>query len=254
MNAAAEAEGSFRLQLLGGHRAADVNVIPGGAFQQDVMGLIADLALGAAHYAGDRERPGSIADQHGEGIHGPVGAIQGGQALAWGGGTRVQQWGLATSAFDQHIVVESMQGLAQFQHNVVGGIHNSIDRAHACQAQPALHGIGTGGDGHIADQPQGEARVELAVLDSDLNLALNGRPAERELAGRLAQRLPGKGGQLAGHAQHTGVACQVGQDGDIQDGIAHVIDQGHAGGSICVEEDDAFVLFGDSQLFLGTDH
>ena len=52
-----------------------------------------------------------------------------------------------------------MQRLADLQHDVVGGIDNVVDRAHAGQAQAALHPVGAGTDLDIPDQAQREARV-----------------------------------------------------------------------------------------------
>ena len=46
------------------------------------MGFSADLALGAAHHAGDGKRPGRVAYQDGEFIQAALDAVQGGQVLA----------------------------------------------------------------------------------------------------------------------------------------------------------------------------
>jgi hypothetical protein len=43
--------------------------------------------------------------------------------------------------------------------------------------------------------------------------------------------IAGQGGHFARHAQDVGVPGDVGRDGDIQHGIAHVIHQGHPTGA-----------------------
>ena len=45
---------------------------------------------------------------------------------------------------NQHIVVKSMQRFANFQHHIIGRIHDVVDRAHAGQAQPALDPVRAG--------------------------------------------------------------------------------------------------------------
>jgi hypothetical protein len=79
-----------------------------------------------------------------------------------------------------------------------------------------------------------------------------GGPAAGKGSG-LAQGLPGQGGDLARHAQDVGIAGDIGGDGNVEDGIAHVIHQGHPPGHL-IQDDDAFVLFGDAQLFFRADH
>ncbi len=84
VDAAAEAVAGLGGQLLGHHRAADVDEIPGRAFQQDVLRLRAHLGLGPAHHPGDGERPGRVAHQHGVLIQAALDAVQGGELLARG--------------------------------------------------------------------------------------------------------------------------------------------------------------------------
>ena len=39
----------------------------------------------------------------------------------------------AVGAFDQHVVIEGVQRLADLEHGVVGGVHDVVDRAHPGQ-------------------------------------------------------------------------------------------------------------------------
>jgi hypothetical protein len=70
----------------------------------------------------------------------------------------------------------------------------------------------------------------------------------------LFQRSVEQRRQLPRNAQDTGAASHVGQDGDVEHRIAHIIGQRHADRRIIVEHDDAFVLSRDAQFLLRADH
>ena len=210
-----------------------------------------DLGFGAAHHAGDGERPGSIADQHGEVVQRAVHVIQRFQALAGLGGAGNDGGGLAAGALQQHIVVEGVQRLTHLQHHIVGDVYHVVDRAHAGQLEAALHPVGAGADLQTLDQAEDEARVQLGVGNFNPRFALNGGAFSDKVEEiwRQAQRLAGESGHFAGHAQDAGGAGGVGQDGDAQHGIAHVIHQRHAHRGVVIQDDDALVVFRNAQLF-----
>ena len=134
------------------------------------------FAFRAAHHAGDGERPGGVAHQHGEIIQAVLDAVQGGQLLAGCGRAGDDGGRLAAGALDQHIVVEGVQRLADFQHDVVGGVHDAVDRAHPGQAQAPLDPVRALGDGHIPDQPSTKRGFSSGLRDLDRDLPGNGRP------------------------------------------------------------------------------
>jgi hypothetical protein len=147
-----------------------------------------------------------------------------------------------------------VQWLADLQHHIVGGIDDVVDRPHPRQAQPPLHPIRARRDRYAFDQTEHEARVEFGFLNGQRHA-----PGERRAApGNLKRRRPQTGSrqrrQLARDSDDVGVARQVGRQGDLQHGVAHVLDQGLADGRLGVEQDDAFVILGDPQLLFGAGH
>ena len=176
--------------LFGG--AADVDEVPRRAFEQNVGGAFAahaDLAhrwlaffgfggfriehflrrvvhfaFRAAHHARDGERAFFVTDKHIDGRESPFHAVEGGEFLAilCGAGNDFDV-GRVTNSPYQHIIVEGVQRLAQFEHGVVGRVHDVVDRTHARQFEPSLDVVGAGLDLHVADQSQHKARVERGV-------------------------------------------------------------------------------------------
>ncbi len=254
MDSAREAVARLRIQTLRGHRAAHVDEIPARALQQDGLRLGGNFAFQAAHHARDGQRAFRVAHQGGEGVQIALHPIQGGQLFA--GVSRAGDDGgrLTVGALAQMVVIEGVQRLAGFQHDVIGGVHNAVDRPHARQAQTALHPIGAGARRRAAQHADHKARVHGGVLNLNGNLPHHAGPIRGQTALRQAQRFAGDGGQFAGHTQHAGVADHVGQDGNFEHGVAHVVRQGHARGRIVIQEDDALMLLRDAQFLLGTHH
>ena len=57
--------------------------------------------------------------------------------------------------------VKGVHGLAVFQHDVVGNVHDVVDGAHAHGAQPLPHPLGGGDNLHVADHPGGVAGAQV---------------------------------------------------------------------------------------------
>ena len=135
-----------------------------------------------------------------------------------------------------------MQGFAQFEHDVVGGIHNAVNGAHARQAQAALHPVRAGQRFDPAHKPEHKARVQGQVSDLDADLALDAFACHWQRVLRHFQLPAGDGSHFTGGADHAGIPDHVGQDRNFKYGIAHVIYQGHPGRGIRVKDDHTIVF------------
>ena len=71
---------------------------------------------------------------------------------------------------------------------------------------------------------------------------------------RVADGLPGERGYLARHADDRRTAGHIGCQVDIEHCRAHIVNQWGPNRRLRVEDEDAFVFFGDAQLFLGAEH
>ncbi len=143
----------------------------------------------------------------------------------------------------QDIIIKGVQGLTQFQHGVVGGIHNGIDRPHARQLEPALDLVGTGFDLNVPYETHYKPWIQFGIgnLDRDeLGDALAGCLVfERGFTELTA----GLGAQLTRHTDHVRIACHVGEYADIQNHVAHVIGKRHSERCIAIEQNDALMIF-----------
>ena len=142
MHAAREPIRRFRRQALRLDRPADVDEVPGGAFEQDVRGGLRHLRLGAAHHAGQRQRPLPVAHEHRERIRACARRRPASCSVSPASGRRVMIVGrFAAGAPHEHVPVEGVQRLAQFEHHEVGRVDDVADRPGAGQPQPALHPV-----------------------------------------------------------------------------------------------------------------
>ena len=147
-----------------------------------------------------------------------------------------------------------MQRLPPFQQDVIGGIHNVVDGPHPGQAQAILDPVRTGPYPHAFDEAHSKARVQIRFPNDHLGPALNGgsfhgQGQVRVLEGYVQQR-----GQFPGYAQDAQAPGQVRRQVDVQHRVAHILGQGHTGGRVRVQQDDALMFVGDTQFPLGAHH
>jgi len=69
--------------------------------------------------------------------------------------------------------VEGMHGVAVFQHDVVGDIHNAVDGAQARAVQIFTHPQGRGRDAHILDDTRGITGTQVGCVHTHLHLVVN---------------------------------------------------------------------------------
>ena len=213
-----------------------------------------DLAFLTAHHPGQRERPGGVCHQFHFIVQFMLHPIQGGQLFAFLGSAGDNIGRFPTRPVLQDIIVKGVQRLTQFQHDIIGGIHNAVDRAHPSQVQPALNPVGAGLNFDPFNQTQNEARVEVGILNMDRGPALDGFSSHLQRLIRVAQCLAGSRRDLTGHAQHAGIPHHVGQGVHVKDRVAHKVGQRRASRRVPIQQNHALVLIGDAQFLLRADH
>jgi hypothetical protein len=114
-----------------------------GRFDEDVRCRLGDLTGRPTHDTGERERElTAVGDEQVFGGQLAVDAVEGGQPLPRPGPADLDRPG-------QGVQVESMQGLPDQEHDVVGDVDGQRDRAHPGLGQPAAHPPGDGADGSM---------------------------------------------------------------------------------------------------------
>ena len=246
MDAAAEARARFAGQVERLDGAADVEEIEVGRLQQHVGRGGGNFRLGAAHDAGQRHGAGVVGDDQHFRRQLAVHAVERFQRFAGAGGAHRDGRRLAAGAAAQHVVVEGVQRLAPFEHDVVGNIDDVGDRAHPGVGQPPLHPAGRGADLHLLEQHRGVARRQPGVFDEDADLSLDRLPCRLNDVRRELERLAGQRGDLAGHADQRQRPRQVRRDFQLQHHVAHEIDQRRADGGLVFQENNALVFLVDA--------
>ncbi|MCW0450588.1 hypothetical protein NB706_003422 [Xanthomonas sacchari] len=187
--------------------------------QEHVAGGLGHAGGVAAHQACQRHRPIGIGDQQERRIQHGLAAIEQGQGLA------VARVAHADRAL-QGVQVEGMHRLAQFQHHVLGDVHQQRQRTHAAAAQAFGH-------------PQRRLRRRIQVLDHAAAItrrvgARVQRHRQRTLAAhrgrrhRQRQHVAAAGrGHVVGDAAHAEAVGAVGGELDLDAGVgqAQILDQ-----------------------------
>ncbi len=277
------------MEVEGVGTAADVDEVPRRRFEQDVGRRVTDFALPTAHDAADGQVAGRVGDEDGVRFQLARRAVEGRHRLARLGqaGVNVNRpvGGVTVGPAAQHVVVKGVVGLAHFEHDVVADIDNDVDRPLSGQPQAVLHPVGAGNLAHALDEQGDEARVKRRLSGGDGDAAVERRPVHDHVIARLAQRATGQRRHLAGHADDRCGPGGVGQDGDLQHGVAPYIlerrtgsrgagEQGSRGGRkrrqilprsptpllpcasqfITPHENNPLVLIANPQLLLGAEH
>jgi len=68
------------------------------------------------------------------------------------------------------------------------------------------------------------------------------------------QWLAGEGCHFPCYSEDIGIAGDVGGNGNIKNRVAHIFHQGSSGFGIVIQDDDAGMVIGNTQLFFGTCH
>ena len=158
-----EAPGGLGAQRELRRRALEVRAVPVGRLHQHAGGRLAHLGALAAHQAGDRRRAVLVGDQQARSASSVRSTSSSVVILSPGAGAAHGE-----PAAGDEVEVERVQRLAREQHRVVGDVDDVVDRALAGGAQAGLQPRRRRADRHVLEQPGGEARAQLRVLDDDL--------------------------------------------------------------------------------------
>ena len=244
INAALEAVGGIRREAVGTSAAGNGVGREKGALEEEFGGVEGDAALLAAHDAGQRQGAGFVGDQEGVSGRRDGLAIEEQHLLASLGQTHVDGAG-------ELRVVEGVQRLAEFEHHVVGDVHEGADRTDAAAQQALLHPLGGRRLGvDAADDAAAVTRAGFRRVEHDHpRVAMAGG---HRLAGRQAERAAGEGGHLAGDAAEAQAVGAVGRQLDGEQGVVEgqVIAQIGADRRVLGQHQEAAALVGDAE-FLG---
>ena len=181
------------------------------------------------------KRSGVVAHQGGEAVELAFHTVQRGEHFALAGGPGGDADGFFRGAFDQHVIIEGVQGFADFQHGVIGGVDHVIDGAHAVEFQTALHACRAWTDLNVADQPaikRGFISGPVIFRVTKSALPAGGCWSQR---GRL-ERFAGDRGDLACQPEHRSAAGKGRQQVDLDHRVAQNIRQRRTGDGVVLEE------------------
>ena len=134
-------------------------------FDDDVGRAVADLGRGAAHDAGDADRPGRVGDDQRLGVELALDVVERLEPLP----------GPGAPDEDPAVVdrgrIERVDRLAELDHHVVRGVDDVADRALAGGEQAHLDAIRRRPDVDVAHPATDEARTEVAIDDLDRRAA-----------------------------------------------------------------------------------
>ena len=241
-------------------RAGGAAALEGGGLQKHTGGLLGDLAVLAAHDAGERHGALGGGDDRHVARQLAVLPVQGGEVLAVGGGAHDDMGAPVGAGHFREI--EGVQRLAVQVQDVVRHVHDVVDGT----SPGGGHALGEPLRGrphlHVVDDPGGVARAARGIGH------LNGDSGRHVLAGghgsqflHVAGKRPGHrllvhGAHLAGHAHHGQAVRPVRRDLQVEHGIprAHEVRHRLAHRRIFGKHPNAGMVLPQSQLALRAAH
>ncbi len=148
-------------EVLGG--AGHGHGLPPGAFEQDRGGALGDLGGGAAHHPGDAHRHVVGVADHAvaPADEGALDTVEGRDRLAVAGPSHPQR------ALRHRGGVVGVVGLAQLEHDVVGGVDHVVDGSHPERGEPIGDPAGRRLDADPLEDADVEAPAQVRVVDLD---------------------------------------------------------------------------------------
>ena len=166
-HAALKAAAALRAHAQSAAGQADGRTVERRALEHHVRGALGDLALLAAHDAGQARGALLVTDDQVVGAQGALVSVQRGQRLA---GMGAAHHDLPPAHLAQ---VKGVHGMAVFDHDVVGDIHDVVDGAKARAVQVLAQPQGRGRDAHVFDHARGVARAQVRSLHAHLHLVMD---------------------------------------------------------------------------------
>lgn len=183
------------------------------ALEQHVRGALVNLALGAAHHAGERDRARVVSDREIARFERAVLAVERAQLLA--------RLGRAHAHRAAHAIeIERVQRLAELEHHEVRHVDDVVDAAHPCGFELVDDPLGRRRHAHAAHDAGRVTRAARAIFDRDAHVLRRGvaRLAWREL--REAELAAEQRAHLARDAEHRGPVAAVRRELEVEHRVA----------------------------------
>ncbi len=213
------------------------------------MGFVSDLAVEPAHHAGHGDGAAAVGDEQRVLVEGAEHAVEGLHLLAGFGAPDDDGRSIFPRLGLQEVVIEGVQGLAEFQHHVVGDVDDVVDRPHAGPDQPLLHPEGGWPDGDVPDVGGGIAGAQFGIGDLQRQEVGRRRDLRRvsiqHLDDVLLERGVEQGCYLAGDAEDRLQVAERPLDVETQDRVAHVVGQRKAHRGVVRQVDDVDLRLGE---------
>ena len=229
--------------------------VEAGALDHHVDGVVLDLGIHAAHYAGQRHGTLAVGDEAHTGVEHALLAVERRELLVLLGGANHHT--TVAIALGKGVQVKGVQRLTGEHHHIVGDVDDVVVRAHAQGVKALDHPVGRRADLDVAHDAGNVAVAQALVSDLDGKLVV-GRAAGLGLnGGQLNVEIAVEDGAgLAGHADHGQAVGAVGRNLAVEHGItrAHVLGKRHAAGRILGQDHDAGVVAAQAELARGAVH
>src|SRR6185369_6844325 len=148
--------------------ATDISRQKISALDEYIDGLLVDLRVRAAHDTGQGDAFLFVGNQQHFARERAVLVVERLEFFLIGGATN-DDGGLIILAFGDEMIVERMQRLADFEHDVVGDVDNVVDAADADLFQSGPQPIRAGPDLYAFDDAGGVAGTKGGVFDANID-------------------------------------------------------------------------------------
>ncbi len=224
-------------------RPADRRRIEPRGFEQHVHGAVVDLGRLAAHDAGESDRSRRVRDQKRVVRELALHAVERRELLALARKPHPYRDTPGLVAGEQ-VRVERVERLPEFEHDVVGDVHDVVERTPAGGDDPLGEPVGRRANLDAADDPRGVAGAELRLVDRHRDL----------LGGRATSLLRGRGGNrraraqdgagLAGDPRHREAVGPVRGDLELEDAVgqAAILGEGRTDRGVLGQDQEATVV------------
>ncbi len=231
-----------------------------GALEEHVLGLRADLRVGATHHAGDTDRPPVIGDNRHAWVESPGHAVQCGERLAGLGppGDHCRAAKL--------LQVVRMHRLIQLEHDVVGRVHHIVDGSHPDRFQSPGQPGGRGRDPDSAHDRAEQPGTSLDVLGTGPHSTDHSHVPHPPHLRNIDGGLGGQGRETERHTERRGqlardslVAQEIGAIGaDIEHQSVirqrHGLQQRRPGRGVGLQLPKAVAILSQAELTGGAEH
>ena len=229
-------------------RPANADRVEDGGLDGDLGRGIGDFALRAAHDAGNTDGARRVRDDQRVWGQLAIDVVQRLEPLS----------GVSQADDDRSVVnrgaVEGVRGLAQLEHDVVRGVDDVADRAHAGGLKPHLDGVRRGADLRAADPAADESGAQPGLQNLDLESVSDGASGLLDHDLRPANRCPRGCSDLASQSDQAQRIASIGLDVDVQHDVAVQVRELAAERRGGRQDEDALGVGRDLELVARAEH